>query len=311
MAIYHLRVKYMKRTEGRSSVAASAYRACENIKDERTGTRHDYSRKRGLDHAEILLPDFMPEDMHDRGTLWNTVERDLRQKNSQPCFEVEVALPRELTRDECVRLVRQYAIENFVSENLAVDFCIHRTTASDGQEHPHAHILVSTRRWREDGRMGNCAGDLQDNPNLIKHIYRLEDEGKIDEALLKSKGTNLARWRENWAKLSNDALADSGSAARIDHRTLAAQKIEREATPNIGLAYHRGLDRVTGWLAQKVEAFKAIGFRNAMREQAAKISRNKPQYMAEFMANMREHAKGMFDELSPEKGREKEAGYER
>jgi len=309
MAMYHLRAKFVKRSEGRSAVAASAYRACEKLVDERAGVTHDYTRKGALDHSEILLPEGLPETLQDRGTLWNTVETSLTHPRAQPAFEVEVALPRELTRDQCVELARRFAQEQFVSNGLVVDLAIHRPTAADGLDHPHAHMLIATRRFHGDGSLGKTARDMQDSPVLLQKVYALEKEGRIDEALLVAKGTNLARWREGWAELSNDFLSDSGSDARIDHRTLEAQKIDREATPNIGFAVYRDTGGLTGWLARKVEAFKGISWRNQMRGQFDRITSMRRDLTAEFIANARNYAKDLIDGLEPEK--EKGAEYER
>ena len=54
MAIYHLSVKAISRSAGRSATAAAAYRAATRIEDERTGLVHDYSRKAGVLHREIV-----------------------------------------------------------------------------------------------------------------------------------------------------------------------------------------------------------------------------------------------------------------
>ena len=45
MASFHLAVKAIGRSAGRSATAAAAYRAGVEITDERTGLVHDYTRK--------------------------------------------------------------------------------------------------------------------------------------------------------------------------------------------------------------------------------------------------------------------------
>ena len=70
MAIYHLSMKPISRASGRSAVAAAAYRAGESLTNERDGLRHDFSRREGVAHAEIVLPfsveaalvDYLPQD---------------------------------------------------------------------------------------------------------------------------------------------------------------------------------------------------------------------------------------------------------
>ena len=74
MAIYHLTAKMVKRSAGRSAVAAAAYRSGSLLHEEATGITHDYSRKVGVEHTEILAPDEAPAWVFDRGRLWNAVE---------------------------------------------------------------------------------------------------------------------------------------------------------------------------------------------------------------------------------------------
>lgn len=300
MAMYHLHARFVKRSEGKSSVAGAAYRAGESLFDERTGKTYNFTHKDHVEYAAMLLPDHLPERLADRGTLWNAVETSLTRKDAQPAFEVEVALPRELGAAQCVQLARRFALEQFVEQGLVVDLAIHRPTAADGGEHPHAHLLVTTRRWNADGTMDKVARDMQDNPKVLQKVYALEQAGRIDEALLVAKGTNLAKWRKEWADISNDFLSDSGSAARVDHRTLAAQRIDREATPNVGFAVYRETGGLTGWLARKVEALKGIGWRNTMRQQFDRIRHNRADLTAEFIAHAREYARDLIDGLEPE-----------
>ena len=69
MAIYHLSVKTISRSAGRSATAAAAYRAGVEITDERTGEIHDYTRKGGVESAALILPDNAPEWARDRAQL--------------------------------------------------------------------------------------------------------------------------------------------------------------------------------------------------------------------------------------------------
>ena len=93
MAIYHLRVSVISRSQGRSATAAIAYRVAERIADRRTGLVFDYAAKAGVEHAEILAPSHAPDWVHDRSELWNRVEEAETRKNSQVAREVRVALP--------------------------------------------------------------------------------------------------------------------------------------------------------------------------------------------------------------------------
>jgi len=310
VAMYHLHVRFIKRTAGRSSVAAAAYRAGEKIKDERTGTLYDFTHKTHVTHQEVLLPEHLPERLQDRATLWNTVELGLRA-NGQPAFEVEFALPRELTGEQRTALARQFAKREFVDKGLAVDMCLHMGVASDGGPHPHCHLLVSTRRWKADGTMDKAATDLQDNPALIQKIYALEQAGKLDDALRVGQSTNLIGWRKQWAADQNAALEQYNHEDRVDHRTLKAQKIAREPIPNIGVGFYKGVDRLTGWLADRVGAFKELTQMRDLRRQFGRIQQTRKDLTAEFIAMAQEFAPELVKGFAPGEQRERGNEYER
>ena len=97
MAIYHLSAKVIGRKAGRSSVAAAAYRSGGRLRDERQGIEHDYSRKGGVVHAEILAPETAPDWMRDRDRLWNAVEVVERRRDAQLAREIEVSCEKEST----------------------------------------------------------------------------------------------------------------------------------------------------------------------------------------------------------------------
>src|SRR4029077_6231364 len=97
MAIYHLSASVVSRGQGRSIVAAAAYRSGSELGDERYERVHDYTRKKDVAHTEILLPKNAPEWMKDREKLWNHVEAIEKRKDAQLAREVQFSLPRELS----------------------------------------------------------------------------------------------------------------------------------------------------------------------------------------------------------------------
>ena len=127
IAIYHCNIGIVSRGKGKSAVAAAAYRSGEKITNEWDGMTHDYTRKRGVVHTEILLPPHAPPSFSDRSTLWNSVELYEKAGNAQLAREIDAALPIELSREEQIRLVREYCSSQFVSRGMCVDFAIHDT----------------------------------------------------------------------------------------------------------------------------------------------------------------------------------------
>ena len=137
MAIFHLSIQIISRGKGgKSAVAAAAYRAGEKITNERDGMIHDYTRKGGIVHTEIFLPEHAPREYADRAVLWNTVERIEKAKNSQLAREIELSLPVELTQEQNITLVHDYVERHFVEQGMCADVCVH--DKGDGNPHKRA-----------------------------------------------------------------------------------------------------------------------------------------------------------------------------
>jgi len=209
LAIFHLSVKTISRSAGRSATAAIAYRSGEKVMDERTGLVHDYTRRRGVEHTEIFLPENAPAWASQREQLWNAAELAEKRKNSTVAREFEVALPAELNREQRLELVREFARDLVQRHGMAVDVAIHEPGKEGDHRNHHAHILCSTRRLTPEG---------------FKDKTRELDDQKSGE---------VSHWRERWAEMSNRHLENAGRQERIDHRSLEAQRaaaIERGDT---------------------------------------------------------------------------------
>lgn len=207
MAIYHSHVKIIGRSPNRSSrsaVASSAYRAGEKIKNEYDGVEHDYTRKQGIVHKEIMTPEDAPEWMKDRGKIWNEVEKIEKRKDSQLAREVEVGLPRELTLEENIELVRDYVKECYVDKGMVADVCIH----DKGDGNPHAHIMLTMRNI-EGETFGKKNRDWND-----KELY--------------------ISTREAWAEKINKRYEQKGINERVDHRSYDEQGVDKIPTVHMG-----------------------------------------------------------------------------
>ena len=136
MAIYHFHVKIVHRAKGQSTVAAAAYCSGSKLYEQSTGITHDYTLKEGVEHSEILAPADAPAWVHDRHTLWNTVEATEKRKDAQVAREIEVGLPIELKDREQVALLRDFVTREFIAKGMVADIGIHR----DNPLNPHSHI---------------------------------------------------------------------------------------------------------------------------------------------------------------------------
>ena len=195
---------------------------------------HDYTRKRGIVHSEILLPPNAPPDFQDRGTLWNSVEQIEKACNSQLARELEVALPIELSREEQVRLVRAYCSSQFVSRGMCADFNIHDT----GNGNPHAHILLAMRPMDEQGKWlpkSKKEYVLDENGERIRLPSGNFKTRKVDLVDWNSQ-ENAEVWRRAWADIANEFLERNNRPERIDHRSYERQGIDQIPTVHIGVA---------------------------------------------------------------------------
>ncbi|NTB02384.1 MobQ family relaxase [Agrobacterium tumefaciens] len=207
MAIYHLNVKNISRGDGRSVVAAAAYRAGEVLPNDADEKLSDFGGRRDVITSGIRLPAGAPDWMADRTTLWNAVELAEKRHDARLAKEIEFALPRELSRTAWLTVAHAMA-DAYTAQGFVTDFAIH----DDGTQHnPHVHILLTTRVITPEG--------------FGPKIRSADGRQFISEARL------------TWERIANAALKKAGVAAAIDSRSYAKRKLDR--TPG----QHRGPDK--------------------------------------------------------------------
>lgn len=222
MAIYHCTTKTVNRSSGRTAVASMAYRAGEKLEDERTGLTHDFTRKDGVAHTEIISN----LDIEiDRSQLWNLAEQSENRKDARTAREWVIALPDELTADQRKDLAKDFARSLVDRYGVIADIAIHEPSKGGSDKNHHAHIMLTTRK-----------AELDTDNNLILTT-------KTDIELSNAKRKNLdmgttqdeiKQIRETWANLANHALERAGIQEKIDHRSYADQGNGLQATIHEG-----------------------------------------------------------------------------
>ncbi len=242
---------------------------------------HDYTRKRGIVHSEILLPPNAPPNFQDRGTLWNSVEQIEQACNSQLARELEVALPIELSREEQVRLIRAYCSSQFVSRGMCADFNIHDT----GSGNPHAHILLTMRPMDKRGKWlpkSKKEYVLDENGERIRLSSGRYKTRKVDLVDWNSQ-ENAEVWRKAWADLANEFLERNNRPERIDHRSYERQGIDQIPTVHIGVAASqmekKGIATERGELNRSIKAANRL-----LRDIKAQIGKLKEWLLDVFKA---------------------------
>ncbi|WP_052416877.1 MobQ family relaxase, partial [Acinetobacter towneri] len=251
MAIYHFSVKNVSRADGRSAVAAAAYRSGEKLIDERQGKEQDYTKKTGVEFSKIYAPAGTNPELLDRNQLWNTVEKVENRKNSQLAREFEIAFPHELNKQERQELLDDLCQEIIKRHGVVVDAAIHapHTESGSDKRNYHAHILLTTRSIDEQGNLG-------------KKTREFNDHGK----------QQVEHWREKFADLTNRHLARTGHIfVEVDHRSYKAQGLGLEATQHEGSKVtqlrRQGIDTE---ISLKNDAIKAKNAEKLANEQLIK-----------------------------------------
>jgi hypothetical protein len=199
VAILYMRTSTIRRSAGRTAVAAAAYRAAVALEDPRTGERYDFTRKRGV--AASGLAGWKGT----RGELWAAAEKAERRRDATVAREVVIAIPHELPPERAAALLRDWAEWIARRHGCAADWSLHLPGREGDRRNLHGHILLTTRR--------------SDGARLTEKTRELDDR--------KAGSRHLRAWRAEWAKRARAALAEIGVAADLDPRPYAAQAREK------------------------------------------------------------------------------------
>ena len=205
MAIFHSSTKVFTRSKGHNAVMGAAYRSGSRLTCTRTGLVFNFTRKKEVEYLAILAPEGAPDWIFDRSKLANAIEASETRVNSQLGREVEVALPHELTREQQIQLLHKYVNEQFVSQGMVADICLHSK-----KDNEHAHITLTLRELAKDDSGFGAKNRSWNDPK------------------------NVDRWRAAWSRHCNEALEAAGHSERIDHRSNAERGIDTPPTIHVG-----------------------------------------------------------------------------
>jgi hypothetical protein len=212
VAICFVRANIISRSGGKSATAAAAYRSGEKIVDELTRKTHDYTKKQGIDHSEILSPITAIDRnywLKDRAELWNRVEASEKRSDAQLAREMIIAIPRELDRAEQIALVREHVQSSYVDRGMIADINLHHL---DG-DNPHAHVMLTMRELKIDEQGIVSFGN--------------KDRSWNDKKLLETQ-------IKEWEVITNQYLGRAGIDTRIDSRSYEEQGIPRIPQIHLG-----------------------------------------------------------------------------
>ncbi|UXS99630.1 Ti-type conjugative transfer relaxase TraA [Agrobacterium tumefaciens] len=270
MAIYHLSTKPVSRSSGRSAVASAAYRCAVLLVNQRDGLVHDFTRKEGVEHKEIVLPQGVSADWAlDRSTLWNAAEFAEKRKDARVAREFEIALPHELSTEGRLKAARAFAQDLANRYGAAVDFAIHSPSEHGDIRNYHAHVLMTTRQVGKAG-LGEKTCLEHKNARLLANGMATTD-------------MQLRDIRQSWEGIANRQLQREGLDVRIDHRSHAERGLELSPTEHMGV--HASQMQQQGMAVERGRLDD-----EAARQNAALI-RQKPEQVLTLIS----HEKSVFD----------------
>jgi hypothetical protein len=217
MASYHMQIN--------TGAKGAALEHAQYIDRDGRFTEERYGEVAARGHAN--MPAWAREDTRE---FWRASD-EYERANGNTYREYELALPRELSRGAQVALVQRFA-EQELGTTRPYQWAIHLSTASDGKEQPHVHLMFSDRQ--HDG--------IERGPEQFFKRYNAKnpERGGARKLSYGADKEEAARTyegiRERWAKVQNLALEHAGVEARVDHRSLAAQGIHREPEMHRGPA---------------------------------------------------------------------------
>lgn len=210
--MYHLSIQPLSRSKGRSAPSAAAYRSADIIFCERTGVTHNYSRKGGVEHTELV------GWKNDRASLWNAAEAAENRGNARVARECLVALPHEANAEERRQLAVSMAEYFFEKYKVAVDVAVHHPSKRGDQRNYHAHLLFTTR----------IIDEANEKKPFGKKTRVLDDR--------KTGPEEIEQARSHWADLLNQFYKEKDEDKKVDHRSYERQGLDLEPTVHLGPA---------------------------------------------------------------------------
>ena len=163
--------------------------------------------------ASAIETQHMPDTAY-QARKWMNQQEEAARKNARMIDKINLALPRELSHDQNLALVRDY-LAKLTDGRVPYAFAIHDKHGND-KENPHAHIAVRDT-------------DVETGKRFLRFSDSRRDREKAGLAPCPVEHVRLL-----WEETANRHLELAGCAERIDRRTLEAQKIDRVPTIHEG-----------------------------------------------------------------------------
>lgn len=185
--------------------------------------KYPHSDPKRVRYTEVMLPSSAPPEYADRQTLWNAVDAAEKSRTAQTARRFTIALPKELTFEQNLALIRDYCTTHFVDKGMICDLYYH----DSGNGNPHVHLMLTMRAMDENGRWlpkTKTAYVLDENGERIRGANGKWMRERIDTVDWNDQ-KYAEIWRHEWETAQNNALEAAGHTERIDMRSYERQGI--------------------------------------------------------------------------------------
>ena len=238
-----MRTSIIKSGNGKSAVSSAAYQSASILHSNRLGKQFQYQNKEEVIYSQILLPPQAPVEWNDREIFWNAVEKSQNpnKQNSRYARQFIIALPVELSREECIKLATEFVQKSLVERGMCVDFAYHENVGN-----PHIHIMATCRKLDDNGNFmsmekkvyaldeeGNKIPEIDSETGEQKVRTRIKNGKEYAERIWKRITVQTNEWnkreflnqiKKEWADTCNKYLAPEN---KIDYRSYAESKVNR------------------------------------------------------------------------------------
>ncbi|HZV20547.1 MAG TPA: MobA/MobL family protein, partial [Hyphomicrobiales bacterium] len=228
MAIYSFNHDSLGKTTNRAGAAGdnAAYNARENETRLDKGLGADFSdaaRNAAYNAREeatyAVRSHIIPADPKE-AEAWFRQQEQGDRKNARMSDRFIGALPRELTPKQCIEAVETFC-RDITQDRIPWHFALHLELDKKHEPdwNPHAHIIFRDRDIETGRRFLFTSAHPKERAELAKkgvHAWTTKD------------------FRLQWEGQMNRALERAGYEARIDHRSLKEQGIDRDPQIHIG-----------------------------------------------------------------------------
>ncbi len=166
----------------------------------RTNETHDYRNRDDHVYSAICLPENSDEKFLNREYFWNQAEKSEKRKDAQLAKDFLLALPKELNQTQQICLIKEFARDCFISNNVPVNISIY--DKQDGN--PFAYILTTTRRLLVDQFDPYKARDL--NPSFGKRFIKEKE-----------------LWGKRWGDFQAEFFKRNNIQAKVDEQQVVPQ----------------------------------------------------------------------------------------